>query len=556
MEQQQGQRVAFITSSIIIAYTLVATLVIFLNAAKVTDFLQLALDQDQLSIKTFLFCPFIHENFLHLALMMIFLAIPAADLESRLGPATVLILAVGGTYFGIITWLLIGSGYALIGAAALVNALWTTYLVLHVRQVSTWILVALWGGTVALGLPVDETTFDTAPLSLILGSSLWGALVALDAIWRRKIPFATDVLGLWPRVKRVFAHLFPAPEAGSPGTAAAASLRENASRLSANLQQRLAASPDDLALNQQALDAMLAANASSPEIARQGRAVLRLLLRENKFVDAFDGWWRLSQRLGLFEVPPDDLIRMIKDRLAQNEWSQASELVLSLQKIDPHHVLLPDQMQNLIRLIAVQRGAQSEQAQRWLRTFETQYPKHPAIDTLRRELNSQGRAEQAGGIELSSDSQSAPLTSSNIQQNAAPRPGSSGHIQTLKSVSLEDEVQTVQDLLYAGNTFQAAEILTKNQALIGQFDPLILYDAAQRLMASPQSRAKGVFLIELTVRGHLNHPNTPQLVAGLITAYCRDLSQPALARQWLGYMRERWPNDPALSEAQAIVDEG
>ena len=557
MEKKTGQPRLIATSGLLFVYTLLAIVILFLNAAKVIDFLQLALDQEQVSALSFLFSPFVHENVLHILLMMLFLAVPAADLEPRLGSLALLGIALGGAYCGALAWLLIPSGYALIGAAGSVNACWTAYLVLHVRQPSAWLLFAFWAVALFLGMPVDDYTYAATPASLILGSSLWGALIAFDAIWRRKVPFASDILSSWPKVKWLIAYLFPAERKTNPAPAAVVSARENATRLSASLMQRLSASPDDIALNQQVLEALMIAKASGGEIARQGRTTLHLLLRENQFADAFDLWWRLNQRLGFFEAPPDELIRLIKDRLAQNEWSQASELVISMQKVDPHHNLLPEQMQNLIRLIAVQRGPQSEQAQRWLRVFETQYPKHPMTETLRRELNNQGPSEKGGGIELSADGAAGmALNSTTIQQNAAPRPGSSSHIQNLQNISLDDELQTVQDLLYAGNIFQAAEILTKNQTLISQFDPLILYDAAQRLLANPQSRAKGVFLIELTVRGHLNHPNTPQLVTGLITAYCRDLAQPALARQWLGYMRERWPEDPALREAQTIVDEG
>lgn len=527
--ESESKNIPSLTISLAAIYLLAYLLVL----VGVLDIEALSLDPGAPGAAAFFISPFLHGNLLHVLIVLAFFAVPAVSLERRVGSLGTFLLLAVANLMGSLAWVLVTPSEAppLIGAVAGVTGLWAAYALFHPRSALTYILLVLWAIAVKVGMPVDGFTSDA--LSQAGGGIAAG--IGFGLFWRfgrglPEAPAAED--GLVSLIKR----LGTSSEGGSRHREAFPGAQE----LPRRIRLALEADPENIIANQEALDHLLAKGQATGEIVKQGRLLVRLFFKRGDTASAFETYSRLQTRLGNFDLTPDELARLVADRLAKGEWFAADTVLVQLLRLDPANSRLSDFVQRLVRMVLIQRGVAAEPVKRWVAFLDAKYPAHPVTSAVHREMEGTGSG-LTNGVELSTDT-ALPI----IPENAATP-------EKHEAVSFEDELETVRSLLESGETSSAATILSHNQSLIGQFDPFILYTVVEKLMASEDTRLKGVYLLELTIRGHLNHPNTPQLVGALIVLYANELRQPTLARQWLDYMTERWPGDPALSSLQNSV---
>ncbi|RJO66131.1 MAG: rhomboid family intramembrane serine protease [Myxococcales bacterium] len=490
----------------------------------------LSLDRANVNLLSFFANPFLHGNPLHLLATVVFLVICGGLFETRIGFRFTLAVFVIGSYIGVLFWLVLGRADSdpLIGSSAGVTALAiaaTLY-----RPSNTGILAAaLYILSQMFLAPVVDFTTTSWPLHF--GGSIVG-LVAFGVAWHYQLGMSgggqsmrAPLGGLLKRGDRPLTSVRTKAELQAEVQAAVAnsalsSREDRTTQLHAvgldemALKKAINANQGDIDAHCQLLEIYFVKNRSA-EAGAQGKRLIRMLCEAGEEGRAYEFYHRLVEKFGPQSLNTSQLASLARNRLEAGDWSAAAPLLEEFRRIEPMHVMLPDLVCRLARLMVQHLGQESDVSRIWLENVFTDYPAHPSTIKLRAEL----------GIDTKTMKAFMPLEGKDI-------------------------VVAIQ----AGEYETAAEMLLDNNKLVDDVEPMLLYRLALQIVKSQKTLAQGVMILELTVRAHLTDANTPNLIYELIVLYRNRMEKAGRARQWYEFLKDRWPQSQAARQAREIME--
>ncbi len=524
------------------------------------DTVTYALYIGDVSLQAFIIHPYLHGNPYHLLSAIAFLGVFCWYLEGRMGVPYAALAWILGTVSGALAWLLFApvTSDPLIGSTGGITCMAIAYLVLGDNRSFALGPVLLWGIALLFFVPVQG--FATTPWIVVVVSAIVGMLYGIfsmfllygreEEVELLKSKFASgEAQSAENDDQRIMARLSEAVAASnSNGSQASIVIEEDSQELSGNRNRDVNdLTTSDLMMEGEAvLLSLLDSNPENVEARCQlvelyinkkkkqdaeieGRSLIKLLIDQGVNSRAYKYYRAIVDQFGDMEISANLIGGLLKNRLTAGDIDPSEELLEKLMRVEPSNRLIPDYLAQYVRLLARSNGPNDRHTVTWLKRLTDEYPAHPSTQKLLGELNT-GEIETVNG--------------DNGKDSSSP-------------LSLQDSgvfsIDHVRKAIKQKHLEEAVDILIDQTEMVRQFDPLILYGVTLDLLQKPETISKGVVLLELTIRAHIKHPNTPNLIVELVSVYISNLKKPERARQWYQFLSKRWPNSPATMRAKELT---
>ncbi len=485
----------------------------------------------------------VHASILQAIVSLVFLAVFGYGVERRLGPLYTLMVLVAGAAGGALLWLQFADEMSppLVGPSAAISSLAFCYLVIAYNQPTRFGLIFLWILSQFFFAQVDgySTThvvfhLGGAAIGLLLGFLSWAIGMRTtksesnsdrkvspnktkSSKKSREIQLNSDNSSEMVTSRYEIETEKISEISLSPTELGTSEMDLDLKALKRLIQKR----PNDYGLRLELVKLHIGRDDKTSATYESRHAIQMLIDQKNEPI-AYEFYELMSKTYGHFDLGSVLLARLAEDRITVGDPAQSVGLVEELRHIDPTNRHLPDFMGRMIRLLSVARGVEALETQKWVKRLKNQYPAHPVTKELLKDLG-QDQAEQTGETSTANE----------------------------MTMTFDD----VSRLIHERRLEEATDAITANDALARDFDPLVLYGIAMKLLRKNSSLPKAVILLEITVRAHLDHPNTPNLILELMTVYLTQLNKVNRARQWRNFLIERWPHEQAAATAREMMDD-
>lgn len=499
-------------------------------------------------IESLVVAPLMHGTPLHFMSSSIFLVVFGAAIEYRFGSSVVLFLFIVGSLCGGICWGIYGSpsSHPMLGAGAPVSMLGAICLVAISGRSATSGLIITWIISQFVFAPDDFST----PYMIHLGGALPGLLIGIIILVFREKEEMPELIniqagitqdkrlqsvgGLFSgqtntalrTVGRVVESLssikIPTVQQQSqvPRNEHSVDLQlENGQEVA--LKQQAEANPKDLSAHCQLLDLYLKEN-DLTETIKYGVQALKLLLENGDTSTALNYFKRIVKKFPDADLTALDpsiypFIRpLLKRTLVKEEVKLSDYLVKIIRRSNPEDPQLPVIIAKLIQQLANNLGPQDPLTATWYKILLSEFRTHPATKAITKKM---GKAL--------------------------------GHEQLFKEANFD----YVYGLIKQNRLEEVSEVLIGSKEIMMQIEPHILFGICKRLIKKNSLLPKAVILLELTVRSHLEHPNTPNLIVELMGIYMSRLHQVDHARRWRDFLLGRWPESDAARRVRELMPE-
>ena len=517
------------------------------------------------SLQAFVIHPYLHGNPYHLLSAIAFLGIFCWYLEGRMGIPYAALAWILGTISGALAWLLYApvASEPLIGSTGGITCMAIAYLVMGDNRSFSLGPVLLWGVALLFFIPVQG--FSTTPWIVVVVTAIVGLLygfVSMFLLYGREEEVellksklgATGSQSLESDDQRIMARLSEAVAASNfNGSKGSIVIEDESTEQSGNGSRDVSdLTTSDLMMEGEAvLLSLLDSNPENIEARCQlvelyinkkkkqdaeieGRSLIKLLIDQGVNSRAYKYYRAVVDQFGDMDISANLIGGLLKNRLTAGDIDPSEELLEKLMRVEPSNRLIPDYLAQYVRLLARSNGPNDRHTVTWLKRLTDEYPAHPSTQKLLSGLKAEEIESSNGGN--GGDGGNGKDTSSALPQDSGVF--SIDHVRkAIKQKHLEE----------------AVDILIDQTEMVRQFDPLILYGVTLDLLQKPETISKGVVLLELTIRAHIKHPNTPNLIVELVSVYISNLKKPERARQWYQFLSKRWPNSPATLRAKELT---